>query len=62
MLNKYEFYLFMMEILRFVKSRKVYDTIFSLIDEDNDNLMSNKEWGSFFDPDEESKFTVYIAY
>lgn len=52
----------MMEILRFVKSRKVYDTIFSLIDEDNDNLMSNKEWGSFFDPDEESKFTVYIAY
>ena len=49
-LNKeFELYHFMLEIKHFVKSREVYDTIFVLIDEDDDKLISKSEWLAFFD-------------
>ena len=67
-LNKeYEFNLFMREIQHFVKSRQVYNTIFSLIDEDGDKLISKSEWLDFLDnlstPDSDgSKFASGRRY
>lgn len=49
-LNKeYEFYHFMPEIKHFVKSRQVFDKIFTLMDKDGDKQVSKPEWLAFFD-------------
>ena len=67
-LNKeYEFNLFMRQIQHFVQSRQVYDTIFSLINEDGDKLISKQEWMDFLDnlstPDSDgSKFVSGYRY
>ena len=39
----------MRKIQHFVKSRQVYDQIFSIIDKNNDMLISKHEWITFFD-------------
>lgn len=47
--KQFEFNPFMEEIKHLITSRKLYGTIFSLIDEDDDNLISKHEWSTFFD-------------
>lgn len=67
-LNKeFEFNPFMKQIQYLVQSRQVYETRFSLIDEDGDKLISKPEWMDFFNnlstPDSDgSKFAPGYRY
>ena len=65
--KEFEFNLFMKQIQHFVLSRQVYETIFSLINEDGDKLISKSEWMDFLDnlstPDlDGSKFASGYRY